>query len=89
MCKVVSLKEFRVTLDGKTVVIKSWQEWKVENIYFLKSGIYSAIIFLQEAVNTSGTIKEVDLSCFSLIFKERESLDQLRELEQSEKRGGL
>lgn len=25
MCEVVSLKEFRVTLDGKTVVIKSWQ----------------------------------------------------------------
>ena len=25
MCEVVSLKEFRVTLDGRTVVIKSWQ----------------------------------------------------------------
>lgn len=83
MCEVVSLKEFRVTLDGKIVVIKSWQVVESREHLFPKEWCIWYYNFLQEAMNTLGIIKEVDLSCFSLIFKERECLDQLREVEQS------
>lgn len=86
MCEVVSLKEFRVTLDGKTVVIKSWQVVESREHLFPKEWCIRYYNFLQEAMNTLGIIKEVDLSYFFLIFKERECLDQLREMEQSKKK---